>query len=95
MVLDTKEHLSSYTRSSIWWFVPLAFLLLAGALCIFKTFYGFDWSDETCSSALPYRFLIGDSLFGNAWDTHQTGALITLPLVLFARIAIGASYNIK
>ena len=64
----------------------LVVLLLSGAFCILRSFYGFDWSDETYAGALTYRFMIGDSLFVNSWDIHQTSAIITIPLIYIYQI---------
>lgn len=49
-------------------------------LLILRAFYGFDWSDETYYAALPYRFALGDRLFIDSWDIHQTSAMLLVPL---------------
>ena len=75
-------------------YLPYLFLLLLGGLCLFKSFYGFDWSDETYCSALTYRFLLGDSLFSDSWDIHQLSALITLPIMFLYTVIVGNTSGI-
>ncbi len=70
-------HLSSDEKKRyIYWIV----LILLVILCLYRSFYGFDWSDESYYIALPYRFILGDSLFFSSWDIHQLSAIIMLPL---------------
>ncbi|MGL4109678.1 hypothetical protein [Clostridium sp. LP20] len=63
-------------------------------IVIVRTFYGFDWSDETYYIALPYRFLLGDSMFIHSWDIHQLSALIILPFVWLYNVFVGGTDGI-
>ena len=58
-------------------------------LSIYRSFYGFDWSDETYYTALSFRFILGDRLFLNSWDIHQTSSVVTIPLVALYRFLSG------
>lgn len=65
-------------RASLFAFAILGLLM---GICAVRSLYGFDWSDETYYVALPYRFLLGDAPFTNAWDLHQLAAFFTVPLL--------------
>ncbi len=64
-------------------FLSVLLLVVLSLIYLLRSFFGFDWSDEAYYCAVSNRFLTGDMLFENAWDIHQSGALITLPLLAF------------
>ena len=52
--------------------------------------YGFDWTDETYYSVLPYRFVLGDRPILDTWEVHQFSGLIALPFMrLYLLITAG------
>ncbi len=61
--------------------VLVSLLVFLSAVFFVRSFYGFDWTDESYYSALTNRFLNGDRMFVDAWEIHQLGALITLPFI--------------
>lgn len=83
--------LKSELRSKLTMLNVLPYLVIAGmtVLFLFRSVFGFDWSDETYYLALPYRFLLGDRLFVDSWDIHQTSALLMVPLLWLYRMVTG------
>ncbi|MBO6015435.1 MAG: hypothetical protein J6P60_02465, partial [Lachnospiraceae bacterium] len=62
-------------------------LLIASILAaVAKILVGFD-IDEGYALALPYRFLMGDRLFTQMWEVHQTSALFA-SVILYPFIRI-------
>ncbi len=66
-------------------FLSVSLLAALSLIYLLRSPFGFDWSDEAYYCALSNRFLTGDKLFENAWDIHQSGAVITLPLLVLFR----------
>lgn len=54
----------------------IAFLIL-----LYRSQFGFDWSDEGYYAALSYRFALGDKLFVDSWDIHQTSSILISPII--------------
>ncbi len=66
------------TRSA---WVCFAALLLLFLLLLWRSPYGFDWSDEAYQSVVPYRLLQGDRPFIDTWEVHQLSGMIALPFL--------------
>lgn len=83
--------LKSELRSKFTLLNVLPYLVIFGMTVLFllRSAFGFDWSDETYYLALPYRFLLGDHLFVDSWDIHQTSALLMVPLLWLYRAVTG------
>ena len=71
--------------------ILLASLALLAAACFVRAFYGFDWSDETYYTALPYRYAMGDRLFSDGWEIHQLSVMFTLPLIRLFLLCSGGT----
>lgn len=83
--------LKSELRSKFTLLNVLPYLVIFGMTVLFllRSAFGFDWSDETYYLALPYRFLLGDHLFVDSWDIHQSSALLMVPLLWLYRAVTG------
>ena len=83
--------LKSFFKPRFKFLSVLPYLVIAGMTVLFlvRSVFGFDWSDETYYLALPYRFSLGDHLFADSWDIHQTGALLIAPVLWMYRLVVG------
>ncbi|MBR4760022.1 MAG: hypothetical protein IK078_07755 [Lachnospiraceae bacterium] len=64
-------------------------VLLSVAATVSKLFVGFD-IDEGYAIAMPFRLLMGDRLFSQMWEIHQTSSFLPA-LVMWPYLAIAES----
>lgn len=82
-----KHDKKAINRKNLLNYWPCLILILLAVPFFVRAFYGFDWSDECYYLALPYRFALGDHLFVDSWDIHQTSAILVAPIMwLYHRI---------
>ncbi|MBR6316521.1 MAG: hypothetical protein IKR58_05925 [Lachnospiraceae bacterium] len=69
--------------------VLAAFILLSVAATVTKLLVGFD-IDEGYAVAMPFRLIMGDALFAQMWEIHQTSSFLPA-LVMWPYLAIRGS----
>lgn len=70
------------------------FLLIIFLGCFFRSFFGFDASDESSYLAAAYSFLTGSTPFVDCWDVHQTSAAMLAPFVFLYTQVVGSTFGI-
>ena len=72
--------------------IYIGLILLVGLLLFIRASYGFDWCDEGYYYSITYRLALGDRMFSDSWELHQTSAVVTLPLMkLFLHLNGGST----
>ena len=74
------------------WNIVLLFLGVAISLfATYKTiYYGYD-IDESYAITLSYRLVMGDHLFKEMWEVHQTSAIFMAPFIWIYRHVVGTT----
>lgn len=75
-------------------------MICRGLLCalflvmVYRSFFGFDASDESSYLAAAYSLINGSRLFIDCWDVHQTSAILLAPLVWLYTLVLGDTTGI-
>lgn len=86
-IAKTAKVENTNSISKIIFFGIFIFLSVAGTYK--SVFYGFD-SDESYNITLAYRLLLGDHLFKEMWELHQTSAIFMAPFIWIFKAITGS-----
>lgn len=79
------------SRKSVKFVILLIIVGLISAWCTYKSiYYGCD-IDESYAITMSYRMVLGDHLFKEMWEIHQTSAIFMAPFIYIYRIFNGTT----
>ena len=75
-------------------FIIVAFILIISIWGTYKSVYFGCDIDESYAISLSYRLILGDHLFKEMWEVHQTSAIFMAPFIWLYRIVKGNTIGI-
>ena len=70
--------------------ISILILIIIASLCMYRSQFGFDWSDETYYSAMAYNNLISSDIFQNMYHLSFWSLVLT-PFVMLSKLYNGGT----